>query len=83
MKVCGEVDVKLQTVLTFITNKDEWPAYTPDALLYPQGKKPTPCPTKCEGTLTSDLVWTLGKIENSPCQELKYNFLVNQPIASS
>jgi hypothetical protein len=38
MKVCGEVEVKVQTVLTFMTNKDEQPAYTPDALLYPQGK---------------------------------------------
>jgi hypothetical protein len=40
MKVCREVDVKLQTVLTSMTNEDEWPAYTPDALLYPQRKSP-------------------------------------------
>jgi hypothetical protein len=82
MEVCGKVDVKLQTVLTFMTSEDEWPAYTPDALLYLH-PKPTPCPTKCEGTRTSDPVWTLGEIKNSPCQELKYDFLVNQPVASS
>jgi len=40
MKVCEEVDVKLQTILTFMTNEDEWPTYIPDALLYPQGKSP-------------------------------------------
>jgi hypothetical protein len=44
MKVCGEVDVKLQTVLTFMTNEDGWPGYTPDALLYPQGKSPLHVP---------------------------------------
>jgi hypothetical protein len=38
MKLCGGVDVKLQTVLTFMTNEGEWPAYTHDALLYSQGK---------------------------------------------
>jgi len=66
-----------------MTNEDEWSAYTPDALLYTPGKKPSPCPTKCESTQTSDPVWTLEKIENSPCQELKYDVLVNQPVVSS
>jgi len=42
--VCGDVVAKLQTLLTFITNEDEWPAYIPDALLYPQGKSPLHVP---------------------------------------